>query len=65
MTTRIIYTTTDGKEFDNKFDASKHECELTTHRWEFFNENMGLQKEEDENSKIKFCKKCQTQIVLK
>jgi hypothetical protein len=65
MTTRIIYTTIDGKEFNDRFSATKHECELTEHKWEFFNENMGLQKEQDENSKVKFCKKCVSQIILK
>lgn len=65
MRTKIIYTTLDGKEFTNQFDAKKHECILTRHNWEYFNENMGLQKQQDENSKVRLCKSCNTQEILK
>ena len=65
MIHKITYITNDGKEFDNKFDANKHECELTSHKWEFYNSNLGLQNEEDEDTKMKFCKKCSKQIMLK
>jgi len=65
MKTIITYITDDGKEFTNQFKAKKHECELTSHVWNFYNDNMGLQKEEDENSKVAFCKNCGTQRMLK
>lgn len=64
MRTRITYITEDGKEFDNKFNAKAHECELTDHSWEFFNENMGLQSEERNDSKLKLCKNCTKQVIL-
>lgn len=65
METIITYITKDGKKFDNIFEAKKHECELTSHRWDYYNENMSLQKERDENSKVRFCKYCSKQEILK
>lgn len=65
ITTKTTYTTEDGKTFDNQFDAKKHACELTSHDWEYYNENMGLQKEQNEESKVAFCKKCRKQRILK
>jgi hypothetical protein len=64
MKTRIIYITEDGKEFDDVFRARRHECELTQHTWEYFNENMGLQKARDEKTRLKFCKTCSKQVLL-
>jgi hypothetical protein len=61
----ITYITEDGKKFDDIFQAKRHECELTEHKWEFYNENMGLQKVQDERSHLKFCKYCSKQEVLK
>ncbi len=61
----ITYITKDGKEFDNKYEAKKHECDLTSHDWQYYNENMGLQKEQNEESKVAFCKKCNKQRMLK
>jgi len=65
MTHKIIYITNDGKEFDNSYEAKKHECELTSHVWEFYNSNLGVQKEETEDTKMKFCKNCSKQLMLK
>lgn len=66
MKTIVTYITDDGKEFDNKFEAKVHECELTSsHEWQYYNENMGAQKEQDEDSKVAFCKKCGKQEILK
>jgi hypothetical protein len=65
MRTIITYITDDGKEFDNQFIAKKHECELTSHDWDFYNENLGLQKEQDEHTHMLFCKKCSTQKLLR
>lgn len=61
----ITYVTEDGREFNSKYEAKKHECELTTHTWDYYNENMGLQKQQDENSKVAFCKKCNMQKMLR
>ena len=65
MKTRVTYITDDGIEFEDSFSAKRHECEITEHRWEYYNENMGLQKEMNEHTKMKFCKKCQKQESLK
>lgn len=67
MIATITYTTEDGKKFDNSHDAKKHECELTSHKWEFYNSNLGLQKvqEQNEDTKMKFCKHCSSQVMLK
>lgn len=65
MEARIIYTTIDGKEFDDKYQAKKHECELTTHNWQYYNENINVQKERNDESKFAFCKKCNKQEILR
>jgi superfamily II helicase len=64
MKTIVTYITEDGKTFDNVFEAKRHECELTTHRWEFYNKNMGLQKTMDEQTHLKFCKHCSKQELM-
>lgn len=64
MKSRIIYTTSDGIDFDNSYDAKKHECKLTAHKWEYYNSNLGLQKEQTEDSKMRFCKYCSSQEFL-
>ena len=61
MRTEITYITIDGKRFDNSFEAKKHECTLTEHKWEFYNQNMGLQKEFNQDTHMRFCKKCHKQ----
>lgn len=65
MKTIITYITDDGKKFEDKFEAKKHECEMTEHIWDFYNENMGLQKEQNGNSKVAFCKHCGSQKILR
>lgn len=65
MESRIIYTTFDGKEFTDKYQAKKHECELTNHVWQYYNADMGMQKECNDDSKVAFCKKCNKQEILK
>ena len=60
----ITYITDDGKKFDNQFSAKKHECELTSHNWDFYTENMGLQKEQDTDSHMALCKHCGKQEML-
>jgi hypothetical protein len=64
MKTIITYITEDGKKFDNQFEAKRHECELTEHRWDFFNKTMGLQKEFNELTHMKFCKNCGKQVMI-
>lgn len=59
------YITDDGKKFDNQFDAKKHECELTNHTWDCYNENMGLQKKQNEKTHMLFCKHCGKQEMIK
>jgi len=65
MRHKITYITSDDKEFDNQFEAKKHECELTSHKWDFYNSSLGIQSEETEDTKMKFCKNCSKQIMLK
>ena len=65
MKTIITYITEDGKQFDNVFDARRHECETTQHTWEFYNANMGIQKEKSDDTHMLFCKKCQKQQMVK
>lgn len=65
MKSRIIYTTSDGFDFDSQYEARKHECELTSHRWEYFNDNMGVLKEKTDSAKMRFCKYCNKQEILK
>lgn len=65
METRIIYITDDGREFEDSFQAKRHECDITSHDWEYYNERMSMQKQMDENSKIRFCKKCSKQETLR
>lgn len=60
----ITYITDDGKEFSDQFSAKRHECELTEHKWEFYNENMGLQKEQNELTHMRFCKHCTKQELI-
>lgn len=60
----ITYITEDGKKFENQFEAKKHECELTSHKWEYYNHNMGAQKEQNEETHVKFCKHCNKQEIL-
>lgn len=64
MRTIVTYITDDGKEFNDIFRARRHECELTEHKWEFYNENMGLQKEFNEKTHLKFCKRCSKQELI-
>jgi len=64
MKHKIIYITEDNKEFDNQFEAKKHECEMTNHIWEFYNKGTGIKKEE-EDAYMKFCKRCNKQVKLK
>jgi hypothetical protein len=61
----MTYITDDGKQFDNQFEAKKHECELTEHKWDYYNENMGQQKQQDEKTAMKFCRNCHTQVMVK
>lgn len=65
MKTIITYITDDGKEFNNQFEARRHECELTQHSWEFYSKNMGMQKLQDENTHMRFCKNCTKQELIK
>lgn len=60
----ITYITDDGKKFDNQFSAKKHECELTSHAWDYYTEKMALQKEQDEQTHMLFCKHCGKQEIL-
>lgn len=64
MKTIIAYITTDGKKFENQFIAKKHECELTEHNWEFYNEQLIIQKEQNKETHMLFCKKCSTQKII-
>jgi hypothetical protein len=61
----MTYITDDGKQFDNQFEARKHECELKEHKWDYYNKNMGQQKQQDENTVMKFCKNCHIQVMIK
>ena len=63
MRHKIIYITIDDREFDNQFEAKKHECLLTSHNWSFYDNNGGLQKEENEKTQMKFCKNCNEQKI--
>lgn len=65
MKTIVTYITEDGKQFDNAYDAKKHECDMTEHTWEFYTEGMGIQKEQSDDTHMLFCKKCQRQQILK
>lgn len=65
MKTVVTYIAKDGKTFDNQFAAKKYECFLTEHTWEFYNENMVMQKIEKDSTHVKFCKRCGTQEVLR
>lgn len=61
MKTIIKYITEDGKEFDNIFQARRHECELTQHSWEYYTKDMSLQKQKNHETHTQFCKKCSKQ----
>ena len=65
MRTIITYITDDGQEFNDQFSAKRHECELTKHNWEFYNEKMGLQKEQNELTHMRFCRHCTKQELIK
>lgn len=65
MRTRVTYITEDNQEFDNQFDAKKHECELKDHIWDFYAKGMALQKKQDAKTIVKFCKHCHKQVFLK
>lgn len=65
MKTIVTYITDDGRKFNDIFQAKKHECELTEHVWEYYNKNMGLQKEFNQDTHMKFCKRCQKQQFVK
>lgn len=65
MKTITTYITDDGKEFNDVFQARKHECDLKGHQLEFYNKNMGIQSELNENTYMKFCKNCHQQIIIK
>ena len=58
MKTLITYITEDGKEFNDVFQARRHECELTEHRWDYYAQNNNIQKEFNSETKFKFCKNC-------
>lgn len=64
MKTIITYITDDGKEFNDVFQAKRHECELTVHNWEYYDKNMSIQKEDNSKTGSKFCKYCSKQEVL-
>lgn len=64
MRTEVTYITDDGKKFNNQFEAKKHECTLIGHNWEFYNKNMGLQKEMNDTAYMKFCRHCHAQEII-
>lgn len=64
MKTIITYVTDDGKEFNDVFQARRHECELTDHKWDYFDTIGNKQKQNNENTKVKFCRFCSKQEVL-
>ena len=64
MTTVTTYITDDGKEFGEMYQAKKHECELTEHKWEYYTVNLVRQREFNEETHQKFCRYCHTQILL-
>lgn len=64
MRTRITYITEDGKEFDGLFQAKRHECEMTSHRWEYYTENLVKQPELTLQTNQRFCKSCHKQEFL-
>lgn len=64
MITKIIYITDDAREFEDLFEAKRHECDLTSHKWEYYNENMGLQPARNEKTKIRLCRHCNKQEIL-
>ena len=65
MKTEITYITDDGKRFSDVFAAKRHECELTEHKWDYYNKNMGLQKDLNEDTHMKFCRNCSKQELVK
>ncbi len=65
MKTIITYITDDGKEFTDGFQAKRHECELTEHNWEYYDQIMSLQKKLTNDTRVKFCRNCSKQVVLK
>ena len=64
MRTIVTYITDDGKEFTEMFQAKKHECEMSNHRWEYYTKDMVKQIDLDNKTTQKFCKSCHTQILI-
>lgn len=61
------YITDDKKEFDNVFEAKRHECELQGHKWIYYKEGISIQQnftESDNESVMRFCNKCTKQEML-
>ena len=64
MRTITTYITEDGKEFTSIFEAKRHECEMTAHKWEYYTKNLVKQAVLNQDTAQRFCKYCQKQEFL-